>query len=125
MSPRILDNHKYSPWLDLCRGAADGTLVEAMPSKAIRARYRNRKGNLTHNILGVCDFEGQWVYFLCGWEGSASDSAIFAEARRLDFSIPPGCFYLGDAGFPLCDTVLVPYRGVRYHLREWMVAGLR
>jgi hypothetical protein len=73
----------------------------------------------------VCDFKGQWVYFLCGWEGSASDSAIFAKAQRLDFSIPPGCFYLGDAGFPLCNTVLVPYRGVRYHLREWMVTGLR
>ena len=26
---------------------------------------------------------------------------------------------LGDAGFTNCDFVLTPYRGVRYHLREW------
>jgi hypothetical protein len=33
--------------------------------------------------------------------------------------------YLADAGFPLCDGLLVPYRGVRYHLKEWGRASER
>jgi len=40
-------------------------------------------------------------------------------ARLTDFTIPPGKVYLADAGFAACDELLVPYRGVRYHLAEW------
>ncbi len=53
----------------------------------------------------------RFCYLLCGWEGSAADSRIFDEARRSDFAIEPGTYYLADAGFPLCDALLVPYRG--------------
>ena len=60
-----------------------------------------------------------------GWEGSAADSAIFDDARGKDFAVPKSKFYLGDAGFPCCDALLVPYRGVRYHLREWGVVRER
>jgi len=42
-----------------------------------------------------------------------------------DLSIPEGKYYLADAGYPLCDALLVPFRGVRYHLREWEKSGLR
>ena len=65
------------------------------------------------------------IYLLSGWEGSAADGRVFDEARRTDFVIPPGSYYLGDAGFPNCDSLLVPYRGVRYHLKEWEQAKLR
>jgi hypothetical protein len=34
-------------------------------------------------------------------------------------AIPEGKYLLGDAGFANCDTCLTPYRGVRYHLKEW------
>ena len=34
-------------------------------------------------------------------------------------------YYLADAGFPTCDTLLIPYRGVRYHLAEWGRVNLR
>jgi hypothetical protein len=30
-----------------------------------------------------------------------------------------------DAGYPLRDNLLVPYRGVRYHLAEWGRANVR
>jgi hypothetical protein len=30
-----------------------------------------------------------------------------------------GKYYLADSGFPLCDVLMTPYRGVRYHLKEW------
>jgi hypothetical protein len=42
-----------------------------------------------------------------------------------DFCIPDGKYYLADAGFPNCKVLLVPYRGVRYHLNEWARADQR
>ena len=64
-------------------------------------------------------------YMQSGWEGSASDSLIFTTARSRDLAIHRGKYLLGDAGFPACDQLLVPYRGVRYHLREWGAANIR
>jgi hypothetical protein len=61
----------------------------------------------------------RFSYVLAGWEGSAADSRIYDDARQTDFPIAPGLCYLADAGFPLCDSLLVPYHGVRYHLKEW------
>jgi len=61
----------------------------------------------------------EFCYVLSGWEGSATDSSVFDDARGKDFFIPNGKYYLADAGYPACDHLLVPYRGVRYHLREW------
>ena len=40
------------------------------------------------------------------------------DARRVQFD-GDGKYYLGDAGFPSCDALLVLYHGVRYHLKEW------
>lgn len=83
------------------------------------ARYRNRKGFIGQNVLAACNFALLFVYILSGWEGSASDSQIFNYARKWDFAVPAGKYYLADAGFPLCDVLMVPYRGIRYHLKEW------
>ena len=41
-----------------------------------RGRYRNRKGDLSTNVLGVCDPNMMLMYVLPGWEGSASDSRV-------------------------------------------------
>jgi hypothetical protein len=64
-----------------------------------------------------------FVYCLPGWEGSASDTRVYDDARAKDFTIPDGKYYLADAGYGLSDTLLVPYRGVRYHLKEWGRSG--
>ena len=34
-----------------------------------------------------------------------------------------GKYYLGDAGFMLKRQILTPYRGVRYHLKEYSARG--
>jgi hypothetical protein len=62
---------------------------------------------------------------LNGWEGSTADSVVYYDARQHDFRIPEGLYYLADAGYPSCKELLVPYRGVRYHLAEWSRANLR
>jgi hypothetical protein len=122
LAEEIASDPKLYPFLQDCLGAIDGTHIPACVPAAQRARYRSRKGEVTQNVLAACTFNMLFCYVLSGWEGSAADSTIFDDARGKDFSIPKGKFYLGDAGFPCCDALLVPYRGVRYHLREWGLA---
>jgi hypothetical protein len=67
----------------------------------------------------------KFLYIFSGWDGSAADATMFYDARVTDLPIIQGKYYLADAGFPTCDTLLIPYRGVRYHLAEWGRAQLR
>lgn len=67
----------------------------------------------------------QFLYFLSGWEGSAADATMYAHSHLVDLTIPEGKFYLVDAEFGICDSLLVPYRGVRYYLAEWGRANTR
>lgn len=90
-----------------------------------RHASRDRKGGLTQNCLAVCGFDFRFLYIISGFEGSAADATMYMHARLMDFVIPQGKYYLADAGFALCDTLLVPYRGVRYHLAEWGRAEAR
>lgn len=66
-----------------------------------------------------------FTYILTGWEGSAADARVWADALAKGFSVPAGFYYLADAGYPHCPELLVPFRGVRYHLQEWGAAGVR
>jgi hypothetical protein len=116
--PEIKNFPNYSRFGD-CLAAIDGTHVPFYPATKDAAPYRNKSGRLSMNVLAACTFDLRFCYVLVGWEGSACDSHIFYAARQADLSIPPGKYYLGDAGFPSCDVLLVPYRNVRYHLKEW------
>jgi hypothetical protein len=116
--PEIQGNPRLYPFFKDVIGAIDGTHVNCSPRKEDSDAYRNRKGLLTQICLMACDFDLRFTYVLSGWEGSASDSTIFHMARKTSFPIPNGKCYLADAGFPLCDNLLVPYRGVRYGLTE-------
>lgn len=120
----IADDPRFFPFFKDAVGAVDGTLITANPPYDIRARWRNRKGDLTWNILAASTFDMRFCYVLSGWEGSACDTTLFSSARSEDFYIPPGKYYLADAGFAHCDALLVPYRAVRYHLREWKASKL-
>jgi hypothetical protein len=108
-----------------CIGALDGTHLPVHVPGDQHPKYRNWKGQLSQNVLAVCDFEMNFLYVLAGWEGSACDGRIFQDAWDSDFVIPAGCYYLADAGYAGSDTLLVPYRAVRYHLKEWGQASTR
>jgi hypothetical protein len=116
---------KFSPWFDMAIGTMDGTHIDCCPSAEDRHSARNRKGGVSQNCLACCSFAMKFVYFLSGWEGSAADVTMYTHSRLSDLTIPPGKFYLADAGFGICDTLLVPYRGVHYHLAEWGQADIR
>ncbi|XP_025621643.1 protein ANTAGONIST OF LIKE HETEROCHROMATIN PROTEIN 1-like [Arachis hypogaea] len=96
-----------------CLGALNGIYIEVTVPESDKSRYRTRKGKICTNVLGVCNREMSFVYVLSGWEGSASDSRILRDA------ITRGNYYLVDAGYTNGPRFLAPYKGTRYHVREW------
>jgi len=123
--PEIRNNPKFYPFFQDALGAIDGTHINCCPSAEDRQAARNRKGGVTQNCLAICGFDMVFYYIFSGWEGSAADSTMFQDARITDLPVPPGRYYLADAGFPTCSTLLIPIRGTCYHLQEWGCANLR
>ncbi|KAK2649331.1 hypothetical protein Ddye_016820 [Dipteronia dyeriana] len=79
--------------------------IRVKVSKDEAARYRERKDCMTQNVM----------------EGTASDSRTIknALARADRLIIPKEKIYLVDARYMLRSGLLKPYRGVRYHLKEY------
>ncbi|XP_059634222.1 uncharacterized protein LOC132276683 isoform X1 [Cornus florida] len=120
--PEILNNDRFHPYFKNCIGAIDGTHVRVKVSNEDAPRYRGRKNYPTVNVLAACSFDMKFTYVLPGWEGTASDSRVMASALKRQgdkLILPEGKFYLADAGYPLKAGLITPYRGVRYHLKEY------
>ncbi|KAL8506003.1 hypothetical protein ACS0TY_017021 [Phlomoides rotata] len=92
---------------------------EPVPEDSNDYRWKYFKGCL--GALDVCDHHMNFVFVLSGWEDSAADSRILRDAlsRPNGLRVPNGCYYLCDGGYTNCNGFLAPYRGVRYHLKEW------
>ena len=58
----------------------------------VQEHYRNRKGFISVNVLGVCDKDMKFIYMLTGWEGSAADGRVLRNAMHRDggFTVPRG-----------------------------------
>ena len=120
MSDIIRENPKFFPFFKHAVGALDGSHVPAVVPQAMQDLCRNRKGWVSQNVLGVCDFNMLFTYVLAGWEGQAHDGRVLDDAcLRKGLRCPRGKYYLADAGYALSWMTLTPYRGIRYHLKEW------
>ena len=106
---KILENSKFYPFFKDVLGAIDSTHINCCPSAVEREASRNRYGLLSQNCLAICDFNMQFWYIFSGWDGSMADSTMFQDARITDLPIPKNKYYLADAGFPTCNTLLIPY----------------
>ncbi|GFP81874.1 putative nuclease harbi1 [Phtheirospermum japonicum] len=108
-------------WFPNVVGALDGTLVKLTFPAEDRSRYRNRKGDISSNVLGVCDANMKFLYVLPGWEGSASDTRVLRDAlqRPNGLKVYTDHYYLVDVGYTNVPGFLAPYRATRYHLKEW------
>ncbi|XP_066311633.1 protein ALP1-like [Miscanthus floridulus] len=104
-----------------CIGVIDGTHVLARVPVKMQAAFRDRKHTITQNILATVDFDLRFTYVLTGWEASTHDALILSDAlERADgLRVPPGKFYLVDAGYAVRPGFLPPFRATRYHLREF------
>ena len=81
---------------------------------------RCRKGFTARNVFAVADFDMYYLYCQPGGEGTANDPQILN--KLLDdsiFSLKGNDRILLDAIYRYRDNMLTPYRGVRYHLKEW------
>jgi hypothetical protein len=63
------------------------------------APFRNRKGTLCQNVMVACDFDLNFTFISCGWEGSATDAKVLRSALLKGFKVHAGKFYLVDGGY--------------------------
>jgi hypothetical protein len=68
----------------------------------------------------VCNFDAVFIYALARWEGSTHDGRVINDARLKGLPLRPGKYSLADACYALSSVTLTPYRGTRYHLKEWV-----
>ncbi|XP_040377495.1 uncharacterized protein LOC121053785 [Oryza brachyantha] len=118
---KISSNGRFNPYFKDCIGAIDGTHVLARVPAAMSTAFRGRKKETTQNVMAAVDFGLRFTYVLAGWEGSAHDALILADALERDdgLSVLAGKYYLVDAGYAARPGFLPPYRGTRYHLKEF------
>ncbi|XP_042487724.1 uncharacterized protein LOC122067929 [Macadamia integrifolia] len=82
---RITNNEgRFYPYFKDCIGAIDGSHIPAWVHLSDHPRFRDRKGDISQNILAACDFDMKYTYILSGWEGSASDARILDNALHRD-----------------------------------------
>ena len=101
------DDYK-SKWFPDALGALDGCHIPVFVNAADKGRYRNRKQDITTNMLGVVDWNMKFLYVLPGWEGSASDSRVLKDAMRIDrqdaFVVPQGTTLSLGFLFLICNS---------------------
>ncbi|XP_076882258.1 protein ANTAGONIST OF LIKE HETEROCHROMATIN PROTEIN 1-like [Bidens hawaiensis] len=119
---QIQEKRRFYPFFKDCIGAIDGTHIRVKVPSKDAPRYRGRKGYPTINVLAACTFDLKFTYVLSGWEGTTSDSRVLKDAltREDKLNTSDGKFYLVDGGLPLKSTLIAPYRGFRYHLKEYL-----
>ncbi|KAF4042739.1 DDE superfamily endonuclease [Phytophthora infestans] len=100
------DFKQRNPYFDQALCAIDGSHFHVLvPSEDVK-RFRNHKGYVSTNALIACDWNLNVCFAYVGAEGSAHDAMVLQWSKFL-------------------DLVLAPYRGVRYHLKEWSKASGR
>ncbi|XP_073280560.1 uncharacterized protein [Primulina huaijiensis] len=88
-------------WFKGCVGALDGTYINVNVLILEKGKYRTRKRTIAVNVLGVCNRDMNFIYALCGWEGSAADARVLRDAlsRHDGLKVERGCYYLCDNGY--------------------------
>jgi len=116
----ISSNSRFYGFFNDCISILDGTHICAKVPESRHSAFHNKNGFLSQNILGVCDFDDlHFTYVLAGVEDSEYDRKVIEFAFNAKFKVPVGKYYLADTGHALAPWCLMPYRGVRYHLKEW------
>ncbi|KAL8549881.1 hypothetical protein ACS0TY_008646 [Phlomoides rotata] len=97
--------------------------LESVPDNSNDYRWKYFKGCLgaldgTYIPVRVPHFDNLNIEIV---KGSAADSRILRDAvtRTNRFKVPNGSYYLCDGGYTNGNGFPSPYRGVRYHLKEW------
>jgi hypothetical protein len=116
---------RFMPFFQNCIGAIDGTHVPITIAQERAAPFRNRKGTLSQKVMCACNFDLNFTFVSCGWEGSASDAGVLRSALAKGFHVHEGKLYLVDGGYANTSSFIAPNRGVRHHLSQFRRQGNR
>ncbi|KAK2653535.1 hypothetical protein Ddye_013391 [Dipteronia dyeriana] len=111
-------------WFKNCLEALDGTHVKVRVPVSEKPKDRNRKGDISTNVLGVCSQYMKFIYVLPGWEVSAADGRVLRDAicRANGLRVPHGMTsYLLISiipGYTNCTGSLAPFRGQRREMPD-------
>jgi hypothetical protein len=66
--------------------------VLARVPRKMQAAFRGRKHTISQNVMAAVDFDLRFTYVLAGWEGSAHDALVLADAleRSDGLRVPAG-----------------------------------
>jgi hypothetical protein len=83
----------------------------------MEAAFRGRKSFPTQNVMAAVDFDLKFTYLLAGWEGTAHDAVVLADAleRPNGLRVPEGNIFVlefyahnsTDSSEPNFDYILV------------------
>jgi hypothetical protein len=112
----ILGDPKLFPFFQDALGAIDSSHFNACTTTSNQNALHDCNGALTTNVLAICDFNMQFLHIQSGWKGSVADAQMFHDAHFTNLPVPDRKYFLADAGFPTCSSLLVPYCGPQYHI---------
>lgn len=118
-----------------CLGAMDGKHFQIDPPLSSGSLYWNYKGYNSIVLLAVVDAQLRFIYVDIGTNGRISDLGLWnkctlkagIEQKKLNFPLPrklPGSnnifpyVFVGDEGFPLSTSVLIPFPGAQCRNRK-------
>jgi hypothetical protein len=66
--------------------------VQVSVTKDVEHSFRGRKTFATQNVMAAVDFDLRFTYVLAGWEGTAHDALVLADAleRERGLQVPEG-----------------------------------
>jgi hypothetical protein len=118
--PNFVDSPQFKHFQGVY-GCIDGSHVPIEVESSEKENWINRKKFVSTNALLISDVNSNLVfdYAMFGAEGCGSDSLVLRYAMSKDLTFLEDGFLIGDAGYALSPRLLTPYRGVRYHLKEF------
>ena len=85
----ICENERLWSFFWGCLRAIDGSHTHfSPPAAALQSLYWNWKGFFSQNCLFILNFSMLFTYILIGWEGSATDACVWADALAKGFLVP-------------------------------------
>ena len=73
-------------------GAIDGTHISVSTPSGRTTAFKDRRSDITQNVMCACNFDMRFTYVHSGWEGSANDSRVMQNAlghAKYEFPWPP------------------------------------
>lgn len=107
--------------------AVDGTHVPIRTLAKNCDLFRNRKSFVSTNLLILCNLKQRMLFVGTGAPGSYHDSSVYKKSPLFTMlqTIPANLFVFADAGYGISKRLLTPYRGTRYHLKEYAAGTSR